>query len=232
MFIFLDTETTGAGPDDRLCQIAFKPENGPAVSGLFNPGRPISIDAMVVHHITEKMVADKPAFQESDEYAEFKKLISDINNVIVAHNAKFDMQMLQMEDLYTPRVICTLKLARYLDKNGVIPKYSLQYLRYYLGLEVDAKAHDATGDVLVLEGLFERLKVKFLDNDKLIDPIQEMINISSNPVLMTRMPFGKHKGMLFSEVPTDYLQWLSTTELDEDMAYTVKHHLMSGPSES
>jgi hypothetical protein len=39
MFIFLDTETTGNGPDDRLCQIAFKPENGAAVSGLFNPGK-------------------------------------------------------------------------------------------------------------------------------------------------------------------------------------------------
>jgi hypothetical protein len=43
MFIFLDTETTGTGPDDRLCQIAFKPEGGPAVCETFNPGRPISI---------------------------------------------------------------------------------------------------------------------------------------------------------------------------------------------
>ena len=125
------------GPDDRLCQIAFKPENGPAVSGLFNPGKPISIDAMVVHHITDKMVADKPPFKESDEYERLKELVSDINNVIVAHNARLDMQMLQMEDLYTPRVICTLELARYLDKTGVIPKYKLQYLRYFLGLDKD-----------------------------------------------------------------------------------------------
>jgi DNA polymerase III epsilon subunit-like protein len=58
MFIFLDTETTGNVSDDRLCQIAFKPESGQAVSGLFNPGKPISIDAMVVHHITDKMVQD------------------------------------------------------------------------------------------------------------------------------------------------------------------------------
>ena len=58
MFIFLDTETTGTGPDDRLCQIAFKPEVGPATSELFNPGMPISIDAMAVHHITNKMVED------------------------------------------------------------------------------------------------------------------------------------------------------------------------------
>jgi DNA polymerase III epsilon subunit-like protein len=180
---------------------------------------------MAIHHITEKMVADKPPFKESDEYEKLEKLVSDINNVIVAYNAKFDMQMLQMEDLYTPRVICTLKLARYLDKNGVIPKYNLQYLRYFLGLEIEAKAHDALGDILVLEGLFNRLHAKFQENGKLMDPVQEMINISSNPVLIPRMPFGKHKGALFSDVPRDYLEWLSGTELDEDMAYTVKHHL-------
>ena len=62
MLIFLDTETTGNGPDDRLIQIAYKPENRPAVSGLFNPGKKISVDAMVVHHITDKMVQDKPEF--------------------------------------------------------------------------------------------------------------------------------------------------------------------------
>jgi DNA polymerase III epsilon subunit-like protein len=40
MFIFLDTETTGTGPDDRLCQIAFKLEVGQAVCETFNPSRP------------------------------------------------------------------------------------------------------------------------------------------------------------------------------------------------
>ena len=225
MFIFLDTETTGNGPDDRLCQIAFKPENGPAISGLFNPGKSISIDAMVVHHITEKMVADKPPFKGSDEYSQLQELLSDIDNVIVAHNAKFDMQMLDKEGISTQRVICTLKLARYLDKNGVIPKYNLQYLRYFLKLEVDAKAHDALGDILVLEALFSRLYAKFRENDKLKDSVWEMIHISNNPVLIPRMPFGKHKGMQFSEVPRDYLEWLSGTELDEDMAFTVRKHL-------
>ena len=38
MFIFLDTETTGNGPADRLCQIAFKTEEDAAVDELFNPG--------------------------------------------------------------------------------------------------------------------------------------------------------------------------------------------------
>jgi hypothetical protein len=42
MFIFLDTETTGTGSTDRLCQIAFKTEKGAPVNELFNPGMPIS----------------------------------------------------------------------------------------------------------------------------------------------------------------------------------------------
>ena len=230
MYIYLDTETTGTGPDDRLCQIAFKADDGPAICDLFNPGKPISIDAMAIHHITEKMVQDKPPFKESDAYVKLQKLVSDINNVIVAHNAKFDMQMLDREGISTQRVICTIKLARYLDKNGVIPKYSLQYLRYFLGLEIEAKAHDALSDILVLEGLFNRLNAKFQENGKLMDPVQEMIHISSNPVLIPRMPYGKHKGVLFSEVPRDYLEWLSGTELDEDMAYTVKKYLGNATS--
>ena len=41
MFIFLDTETTGNGPDDRLCQIDFKPSDGPVFCGLFNPVMPM-----------------------------------------------------------------------------------------------------------------------------------------------------------------------------------------------
>ena len=95
MSTFLGTERNGTGLYDRLCQIAFKLENGPAVSGIFNPGKPISIDAMVVHQITEKMVADKTPFKESDEYNQPQELVSNINNVIFAHNTNFDMQMLE-----------------------------------------------------------------------------------------------------------------------------------------
>ena len=99
-----------------------------------------------------------------------------------------DSNFCEEQGIHTQRVICTIKLARYLDKNGVIPKYNLQYLRYYLGLEIEATAHDALSDILVLEGLFNRLNAKFQENDKLMDPVQEMINISSKPVLIARMP--------------------------------------------
>lgn len=93
-----------------------------------------------------------------------------------------------------------------------------------MGLEIDATPHDALGDILVLEGVSKRIYAKFVANG-LRNPVNEMIKISSNPVLIPRMPFGKHRGKLFSEVQQDYLEWLSGTELDEDIAYTVKTNL-------
>jgi len=113
--------------------------------------------------------------------------------------------MLKKEGIEPKNVICTLKLARYFDKDGVIPKYGLQYLRYYLKLNVDATPHTALGDILVLEALFNRIYAKavieFGD-----DTVAKMIVVSKKPVLYRRMPFGKHKGLKMEEVPVDYLQ--------------------------
>ena len=224
MFIFLDTETTGNGPADRLCQIAFKSEGDDAVNELFNPGMPISIDAMTVHHITNEMVLDKPAFRNSDTWSKLRDLVNSDGYVIVAHNAAFDVDMLKKEGIEPKNVICTLKLSRYFDKDGVIPKYGLQYLRYYLKLNVDATPHTALGDILVLEALFNRIYAKavieFGD-----DTVAKMIELSSKPVLYRRMPFGKHKGLKMEEVPVDYLQWLSGTDLEEDLRYTIERYL-------
>ncbi len=82
--------------------------------------------------------------------------------VIVAHCASFDIGMLKKEGIEPKHVICTLKLDRYFDKEGVIPRYALQYLRYYLKLNVDAVPHTALGDILVLEAIFNRITPKRL----------------------------------------------------------------------
>ena len=222
MFIFLDTETTGTEKDDRLCQLAYKTEAGKIVNKLFKPPLPIAIASMCVHHITNEMVADKPAFKDSHEYQKLVGLLSGDKNILVAHNAKFDVDMLEKEGIRLKRVICTLKLARHMDPEGKIPKYSLQYLRYFLGIKVEANAHDALGDILVLEKLFERLFVKMSKNIGSAAVENRMMEISSKPVLLSRMTFGKHKGKFFREIPKDYLQWLSEQEdLDEDMRVTV-----------
>ncbi len=62
--IFFDTETTGNEQKDFLCQIAYKTD-GEEFTGLYNPPLKIPPEASAVHHITNKMVADKLSFQES-----------------------------------------------------------------------------------------------------------------------------------------------------------------------
>ena len=130
--------------------------------------------------------------------------------------------MLEKEGVHAKRVICTLKLARHMDPEGKITRYSLQHLKYFLGIKVDVTAHDALGDVLVLEKLFVRMSKSI----GLAAVENRMMNISSKPILLSRMYFGKHKGQFFREIPGDYLQWLSgQDDLDEDLRFTVGHYL-------
>jgi hypothetical protein len=48
-------------------------------------------------------------------------------------------------------------------------------------------------DILVLEAVFRRIYAKFLAEGE-GNPVNDMIKISNNPILIPRMPFGKHRG--------------------------------------
>ncbi len=224
--IFLDTEATGNEPSkDRLCQVCYKTSAGIKVE-YFKPPIPISVKAMSITHITNKMVEDKPAFKGSAMQGELQELLKE--GVLVAHTALFDIAMLKAEGMEVPRFIDTLRVVRHLDPENKIPEHNLQYLRYFLELEVEGSAHDAEGDVNVLEALFERLHTKIPD-------IEQMIEISSRPTLFKYMLFGKHKGKSMEEVVKEdrrYLEWLLAQKLsvvgldtDEDWIFTLKHYL-------
>ncbi|OEU62626.1 MAG: hypothetical protein BBJ57_01655 [Desulfobacterales bacterium PC51MH44] len=73
---------------------------------------------MSIHHITNEMVANKPLFKDSDAYKQLQIMFATDDAVLVAHNAKFDVSMLNRENLYPQRFICTYKLSRYLDKDS------------------------------------------------------------------------------------------------------------------
>lgn len=230
--IFLDTETTGNEiGKDRLCQICFKTEEDIFV-GYFKPPVPVSIKAMSVTHITNKFLRDKEVFKESTARKQLQELLN--KGVLVAHNAKFDIAILEAEGVSVPLSICTLRMARYLDKEGVIDEYNLSYLRYYLDIEVEGKAHDAENDVQVLEGIFNRQLKKMMeeipDKDK---AIEKMMEVSSRPTLFNKFNFGKHKGKEIGEVASSdrrYLEWLLAQKIDnpeaeEDWIYTLNHFL-------
>lgn len=232
--IFFDTETTGNTEKDFLCQIAYKTD-AEEFTGLYKPEIKIPPEASAVHHITNKMIADKEAFKDSGDYEKIKKLFEDKDSVVVAHNAPFDLCMIEKENIKPERFICTLRVARHLDKEEKIERYNLQYLRYFLEIEIDATAHDALGDVLVLEKLFERLKNKIIKEEDVDEnmAIEKMIEISSHPSLLHTFKFGKHNGKRIEEVvkvDRGYLEWLleqklSSDGIDEDWIYTLKHYL-------
>lgn len=233
--IFLDTETTGNEPKkDFLCQLAYKTKDE-TFCELYKPPIPIPPEASAITHITNKHVVNKPTFKESSDYKKIKSLLEDKNSVMVAHNNKFDFEILRNEDITAANTICTLRVARALDKNNVIPQYRLQYLRYYLDIDIEAEAHDALGDVLVLEKLYERLLDKIMKEDGVDEQkaIEKMIEISSRPSLMNMFNFGKYNGKTVEEVAQidrGYLDWMlnqkeQNPENEEDWIYTLRYYL-------
>lgn len=232
--IFLDTETTDL-EQKRLVQLAYKQRGSDDVyDSLFKPPVPISAGASATSHITNEDVADCPVFAESEDAGILGEILT--NHVLVAHNAKFDVEVLQNEGVTTNWYICTQKIAQSLLDDPEIEKFSLQYLRYYLGLykleDQKAVAHDAYGDIIVLENLFNYLFNIIKDSTGQEDKevIASMINTSVNPLLLKRITYGKHNGKTYEQVAREdasYLTWIRDKKegASEDELFTVKYHI-------
>lgn len=231
-FLFLDVEATGIDQEDRLLQVAYKIEDK-TVNAFFKPPVPIKLTAMAVHHVTEKMVADKPPFVESEEFIDLHNISQD-GAVLVAHNAPYDIAMLKKEGIDFPVFIDTLKVARFID-DGQFENHQMQYLRYFYDIEIQASAHDALGDILVLQQVFGRITAELSKREKLVadEVFARMIEISSQPSLLRKITFGKYRDSTVEEVlqkDRGYLEWLLAEKLkkpenDDDWIYTLKFYL-------
>lgn len=228
--IFLDTETTGTEPADRLVQLAYRVvdsenrQNVIAHEGLYKPPVPMKVEAMAVCHITNKMLADKLPFAGSEDAKRLQELFDDPESVLIAHNADFDMGFLVKEGLVLPKkYVCTMKVAHFHDKDAKLDKHTLQFLRYLYELEFEQviNPHDAMSDVIVLEGLFEWYRKVY--------SVDEMVQISSVPILLKKMMFGKHKGKWFKDIALidlDYLRWARREmTLDPNLKYTLDYYI-------
>ena len=216
-FRIIDTETCGlAGGIVEVASIDLVDGAlANPMSDLISPDRPISIDAMVIHHITEEMVEGKPRiavairrYQGSPYY--------------VSHNAPFDRGVLpEMGGQW----ICTLKLARMLYPDI---KHSNQYLRYALRLNVSVPdnlyPHRALYDCYVTAALLQRIMQDSGWN------AEQMDEITQQPLLLQTFKFGKYRGKSIEQIARqdpDYLRWMlaSITDLTPDMRYTLAHYL-------
>ena len=240
--IFLDTETTEI-KDPRLVQLGYIAE-GEKVDCTFKPVNPITIGAMAINHITNEEVAGYPLFEGSKEKKALQDLIDD-GGIIVAHNAPFDVRVLEAEGIRVGRSIDTRRCAMHLyDYDG---RYSLQELRYALGLyrridNENALAHDAMGDVIILKELY--LELASLARVELT--VDYLLKLSTAPVLIKKVMFGKYSPTGthapvdkefytwedIAKIDPEYMHWLrgsegtkSKAEQNEDLLHTLNHYL-------
>lgn len=149
--IILDTETTGLN-NSRLVELAYSIDG--AITFLrCKPPIAIELGASAVNHIVDEDVAHLLAFKDRPDYEAIKELLE--NNIVVAHNASFDLGVLEREGIVCKNFVCSKELAKavYPDASS----WSLQYLRHYLGIRLDSLAHSAAGDVQVLEAVWKKL---------------------------------------------------------------------------
>ncbi len=232
MLIYLDLETTGLEESDRICSAGLIVEDTGRCSTqemLIKPSRKIRPEAMAVHHITNEMVKDAPLFGDSAIAARLKEHNSD-ENILLGHNIGFDLAMLAKEGFFWKGgVIDTLKCSRHLIEE--IDRFSLQYLRYELGLYrgeeseaanlgLELKAHSALSDAFHVRLLHHYLN-EMADDERLM-------TLSVEPVLIKKFAFGKYKEHYLEEVAMNdagYLRWLLEQEIDEDLEFSIKHYL-------
>ena len=162
-YVVFDCETTGTDPrSDEIVSFALLrlDEFGAEVAertGLVKPSRPIPLEATAVHEIDDADVATAPRF---DQIApELLALLADA--VFVAHNAAFDLRMLQQELAragagYAPlAVACTLEAFRVLDPQA--PVHGLDALCQRHAIARIGHSHDALSDAGATAGLLRLL---------------------------------------------------------------------------
>jgi exodeoxyribonuclease X len=221
-FRVLDLETTGISPDDAVVEIAAVDIIGrevvPIGSDLVRPHTRIPPQASAVHHLTDEDVGHcRPLEELLPHYLDYGHE-ADID-VFASHNWRFDGQWLGGKLDGRP-AICTYKCALRVWPDA--PAHNNQALRYWLrpkGLcaVFASNAHRALPDAYVTAFLLRELLE--------LATVEELVAWTTEPVLLTKVAFGKHRGMAWSEVPPDYLAWVvEKSDLNDDVKFTAEHY--------
>ena len=227
MLIFLDTETTGLEPSDKICSIAVVYKEDSEVKSIYelvNEGKKIPPLASSINHITNEMLKGCPKLHDTKAY-QFLQTHNDINTTIVGHNISFDLKMLESAGFeFYGKVIDTLRTTRHLIKECEF--FSLQFLRYELKLYKQEKeprvAHHALSDAMTAKSLYELL-LELAEES-------ELVRLTNEKVLLEKFDFGKYNGRYIEEISMNdrgYLEWMlgNIIDLDEDLRYSIEYFL-------
>jgi len=239
-YYFVDIEATGVDlKNDRIIQLAFlkvQAEKIEAYNDLCYTDIDMNDAVVEVHHITNAMLEDKPWPEEADSFVVLEKGNSE-SNFFISHGNTLDLQMLSNDDLeIVMQCIDTDKCARSLLKEthsfklqDLIIKYELSKRALSVANKLGIKeinAHDALSDAIWHYVLFELLLEKVEGN------IDTLVSLTSEPMLLEKITFGKHKNKSFEEIFTKEpltLVWMyNTVAIDwPDLEFTLEYWLKS-----
>jgi DNA polymerase-3 subunit epsilon len=162
-YTVFDTETTGLDPrgGDEIISIgAVRIVNNRLLRNdrfeqLVNPQRPLRWESVQIHGIRDEMLVGQPTIEEV--LPQFFKFTD--NTILVAHNAAFDMRMLQIKEASTGIRFINPVLDTMLLSAIVHPAqddHNLMTIAGRLGIDVTGR-HTAIGDALATAEMFLKL---------------------------------------------------------------------------
>ena len=238
VYYFVDIESTGIDlKNDRIIQLAFlkvQDNKIEAFNDLCYTDIEMNDTVVEIHHITNAMLEDKFWPDETDSFKELEKG-NEENNYFVSHGNTLDLQMLRNDELEIDmKCIDTDKCARTLLKDtssfklqDLVTKYELTKQAENVAKRLEIKeinAHDALSDAIWHYVLFELL-LKKVDGD-----VEALVALTSEPMLLEKITFGKHKNKSFEEVfaqePLTFVWMYNTIATDwPDLEFTLEHWL-------
>lgn len=229
LFNVIDLETTGFDPPEaeviEVAVSALFSDQGdisiyPPKHELFSAANGIGPESRAIHHISMAQVDGKPLCGKDDLA---RIALQGGPQFLVSHNADFEKKWFTPEVVGSIPWICTYKCALRLWPDA--PRHGNQVLRYWLedqgkipvlGRRADP-AHRAGPDTTVTAYLLSQMLG--------ITGASEMVQWSSEPRLIHRLTFGKHRGLTWPEVPSDYLSWLIDKGEDEDVKWNARREV-------
>lgn len=162
-YTVFDTETTGLDPrgGDEIISIgAVRIVNGRILHNetfdqLVDPGRDIPPESTQVHGITNEMVAVQPPLKQVlPQFFRFAE-----ETVLVAHNAAFDMRMMQLKESltgvrFTNPVLDTLLLSAVVHPGH--KNHDMEQIAARMGVSIVGR-HTALGDAIATSEIFLKL---------------------------------------------------------------------------
>jgi DNA polymerase III epsilon subunit-like protein len=244
VLVCLDTETTGLGADEDVVQLAavLHREGDAAfhtLSSLALPEVAVSHGAEQTHGYSYERLLGLGAKPSAYVAGEFAREVSGFSAgapyVLAGHNLGYDLKVLSRHPELTclfegaAGTVCTRQLAHRVSPR--LPDHQLMTVFRDWCMcngEPRVKPHDALSDAWCV---FKMIRQEMDGGRERRDAsgmktYQGLAEWLGTPAKLGAMPFGKHKGAAFNDIPESYLRWLvGNDNTDGDVRHSASTEL-------